>query len=278
MRILLFSILAILNIAGVSGQMIVKSQSQTLIEDAIGNGLYVFVQSYQLEDTVTHKRFGRFGNDYFGSKAALAIRTTDGDIVASDVMSPWKDDANFDKYKQTHKPVLSTSKMIEFGDSAKTAMSVKIDSLQRDVEFSRIFMTDSISRGFQCRGFDGTTEGWAVWVANDSVIDNYAGSDMPEFTIHKQTLDFKSGSSGHKISAPNISKQVWGGIFIVPRQTAIGQITFLLAGVITKDAEAKEWIIIPPVYERPKAIEDSQAELTPLEKSSDKKQKNKRRK
>lgn len=280
MRKFFVIILAILSFTCLSAQMIVKSQNQTLIEEAIGKGMYVFVQSYQLEDTTTHNRFGRFGNNHFGSKASLAIRTTEGDIVNADVLTPWNKDINFNKYKGTYKPVVSDSKIIEFGDTIASSVTVCSDTVIPGANISAIFVSDSVSGGFKCQKFVGSTEGWIVWVSNDSIIDRYEGSKMPELTIYKQVVDFHAGDEYGKISEPNIPQQVWGGIFIVPKQTAIGELSFMLAGVIVKDDQDKDWIIASPLNDKTEVDAVQGDELTPLTETPEKgktKEKNKKK-
>lgn len=281
MRKLFVIILAIMSFTGLSAQMVVKSQNQTLIEEAIGKGLYVFVQSYQLEDTTTHNRFGRLGNNYFGSKASLAIRTTEGDIVNTNVLTPWNKDINFNKYRETHKPVVSGSKIIEFGDSIVSSVTIRSDTVIPGANLSAIRVSDRASEGFTCQKFVGSTEGWIVWISNDSVIDKYEGYEMPELTIYKHVINFTTGDDYSKITEPNIPQQIWGGIFIVPKQTAIGQLSFMLAGIIVKNDQDKDWIIVSPLKDKTEESEVQNDELTPLIEPIEKektKEKNKKKK
>jgi len=260
------------------GQTIVKSQGQTLVEAAIHKGIYVIKQSYQLEDTVTHQRFGRYGKEEFGSTASLAIRTMGGIIVDSKILVPWEQDKNFTKYKDTHKPVLSRSMSIEFGDSVKSPVNLRIDSLHSYGPVTYIGSTDTILRGLKTKPYVQSTEGWVVWIANDSIIDKYNGIENPEFIIFKQAIDFAPDSISIKIDVPNTTKEVWGGIFVVPEQTEIGQITFFLGGVIVKDAESKGWVVIPPLPQATSILSEPKDELTPLNESIQGEEKNKKKK
>ena len=259
---------------------IFKSPNQQFVEQAIRNGIFLIKQTYQLEDTTTLQRFGRYGNDEFGSYSSLAIRTSDGFIVDSQLLSPWETDSNFTRYRASHRPVLARSYSMEFGDSIMSPMTLFTDSL--NIEQSRLVKLcpeDSSFVGFENKRYNSPTEGWIVWLSNDSTINEFKGHKIPEFTIFKRTIDFQQDSVSYKIDAPNTSKKLWGGIFVVPEQTEIGQITFFLGGVIVKDIESGEWAVVSPIHRATVDVMRPEDELTPLNQQPvDKKKNNKKKK
>lgn len=256
-----------------------KTPNQQLVEQAIRTGLFVMKQAYQLEDTVTHQRFGRYGNADFGVGASLAIRTTDGYIISSALLTPWLQDANFERYKNTHRPILSHAAAIEFGDSTVNPINISVDSLcMADNRLSLITSADSLASGFEIKSYSYPVEGWCVWVSDDSTATECSGREQPELTIFKQTIEFASDSVSYEVEAPNTDKDVWGGIFIVPEQTAIGQITFYLGGVFIKQAENDKWNLVIPILENNLTEpRDTADELTPLTTAQSNNKDNKRK-
>lgn len=261
-------------------QEIVKSQGQLLVEQAIDKGLCIVRQSYQLEDTITRKRFGRYGKDEFGAYSSLAIRTSDGYIVDSQLLSPWETDSNFSRYRTSHKPVIAQAYSKELGDSIMSPITFSTDSLNfGQLRLTKLCPQDSSFVGFDNKRYISPTEGWVVWLSNDSTISESIGLKKPDFTIFKRTVEFNPDTVSYKIDTPNISKQLWGGIFVVPEQTEIGQITFFLGGVIVREIESNEWILVTPVGQTTTVLARPEEELTPLRQQPvDKKKKNKKKK
>lgn len=258
---------------------IFKSQNQQFVEQAIKDGIFVIRQTYQLEDTTTNQRFGRYGNEEFGFAASLAIRTTDGYVVDSNILFPWDTDSNFSRYRDSHRPVLASSYSMEFGDSIMTQISFTLDSVNSNQrKLSILCPTDYSSVGFDSKRYNGSTEGWVVWISNDSIISKYDGQKNPELTIFKRTIEFKADSVLYPIDTPNTTKEIWGGIFVVPEQTGIGQITFHLGGVIVKDVESNEWAVVPVIKQSASTSLRPEDELTPLNEAVANKKKTKKNK
>ena len=260
---------------------IFKSSNQQFVEQAIKNGIFVIKQTYQLEDTTTQQRFGRYGNEEFGAFSSLAIRTSNGILVDSQLLSPWETDSNFSRYRATHRPVIANSYSMEFGDSIMSPITFSTDSLNLgQFRLAKLCPQDSSFVGFDNKRYNRTTEGWIVWLSNDSTINEFNGHKNPEFTIFKRTIEFHPDSISYKIDAPSTSNQLWGGIFVVPEQTEIGQITFFLGGVIVKDLASNEWVLATPMEQMITTRTRPEDELTPLRQqpTENKKKKDKKKK
>lgn len=249
----------------VMGQ-IFKSANQQFVENAVKGSMFVIRLAYQLEDSVSGQRFGRYGSNVFGTSAALAVRTRDGVIFDSEALRPWSQDENFIKYQHTHIPVLSHISKIELGDSVWNKLNPALDSV--DTLNSRLYtLCDSLnaSDGFMMKQYDRPTEGWLVWLSNDSVIGKYGGRCEPDITTYKKTIEFAQDSVNYRVEQPHTNKQVWGGIFIVPEQIGIGVIQFNLAGIVLKAAESEGWeLFMPAVRQEEELIQNQRDELTPL--------------
>lgn len=267
-------ILALFTPLMMMGQMF-KSPNQQFVEQAIKGGIFIIRQTYQLEDTVTKQRFGRYGNDEFGAATYLSIRTTDGYIIDTNVLSPWETDNNFSRYRNSHKPVLSRSYSMEIGDSVMKLFSFSLDSINfKHRKLSLLCPADS-SSGFCCKSYKRPTEGWVVWLSNDSTINEYRGLKAPELTIYRRTVEFHPDSITYAIDAPNTTNKIWGGIFVVPEQVEIGLITFYLGGAIVKDVALNKWVIVPLTKQCDYSFTRPEDELTPLNEIVVNKRKNK---
>jgi hypothetical protein len=128
--------------------------------------------------------------------------------------------------------------------------------------------------------FRESVEGWLVWITADkAIIESEKASTS--LSIYKKAIEFNSDSLKYEVEAPQVSRIIWGGIFIVPVQTEIGQLTFKLGGVVVASGLNQWRLEVPtfpelPVVSAPTAGE----ELTPLNESdsSDNKKKNKKKK
>lgn len=244
---------------------IFKSQNQQFVEQAIRGGIFIIKQTYQLEDTATQQRFGRYGNEEFGAFSSLAVRSSDGYLADSRLLSPWETDSNFARYRSSHRPVIARSYSMELGDSIMKPISFSADSLNVGrSRLAKLCPGDSTFVGFENKRYDRPTEGWIVWLSNDTTIDGFKGRKAPEFTIFKRTVDFHPDSIAYGIDAPETTKQLWGGIFVVPEQTEVGQITFFLGGALVKDLESEKWLVATPARPATAVSARPEDELTPL--------------
>ncbi len=254
------------------------SSSQQFVEQAVKDGMYVVRQEYQLEDTVTGQRFGRYGNEEFGSFASLVIRTSVGDFFESGIFAPWERDANYDRYRSTHKPLLSRCVMTEIGDTVISTVELSVDRIHPvDSVFSFISQREANTRGFVTKSYNRKTDGWIVWLSGDSTLDKTRNTLMPEFLIYKKSIDFDVDSLGTiTVDMPQTPRKLWGGIFVVPECTAIGRLDFVLGGIIVK--ESGLWILARPFDDiRNSDLDTLPDELTPSDDRRASKKKSKKK-
>ena len=63
------------------------SGNQQIIHDATKDGLVIVSQSYQLEDTVTHQKFGRYGKPEFGQGYSVGVKISGKLILRTLILS-----------------------------------------------------------------------------------------------------------------------------------------------------------------------------------------------
>ena len=74
----------------------------------------------------------------------------------------------------------------------------------------------------------------------------------------RKNVDVPEGGASLSIDKPEIQEPVYGGIYVTPRQTSIGQITFRLTGIVVPDGDG--WIMEFPFIEKKKEV----SSLTPI--------------
>lgn len=265
----------------VMAQMFMSSNQQ-LVEEAIKNGIIIVRQSYQLEDTVSHQRFGRYGNEEFGKTYSLGIKVDGGIVLNKKAVHPWEYDENFTRYQASHRPINIKTEIKELKDSIFSNVKFNVDSISSEAPVA--ILLDSLTfagNGFEVSSYSRLTEGWIVWITSSTEIQYCDSVTVSAPLIYKKKIEFNTDSISYPVDLPQTLNKVWGGIFLVPEQTQIGQLTFNLAGVLI-DCPNGEWILFP-IKEEP-IIEVSQnvgEELTPSPSTpieSDKKNKKNKKK
>lgn len=241
--LLIFMLLAItVNSIAQSG---IFSPNQQLIEAAIKNGIIIICQSYQLEDTTTHQRYGRYGNKEFGKSYSIGVKVNGGIVVTNKTMKPWEYDNNYSRYRDSHKPILYQTTVKELSDSSFTQINIGIDSIGSPHGISIISDTVSYNgQGFQHRKYDGKTDGWIVLVTSPVDIQDCDSSRTVDHIIYRKNIEYHPDSLSYTIDVPQSTKKIWGGIFVVPQQTQIGELTFNLGGIIVETSPSS-WQMFP---------------------------------
>lgn len=263
----LILVLSTLSICG-AAQSVLFSPNQQLVEEAIKGGILVIEQSYQLEDTTTHQRYGRYGKPEFGKNYSFAVRAEDGVCLTDPSVHPWNYDENFARYSNSHKPVLYKSRYRELNDSLMTDVSLNYATALKNNGNRLFFIQDTSS--FKTRGLSfGACANdrfcWIVWITSSNKED--LSSARFNLVILKKKINILSDSTAISIEPIRSDKKILGGVVLSSEQAGIGQIVFKLCGVITSDRG--EWVMIVPsfsnsVSENPKPADE---ELTPADKS-----------
>lgn len=250
----------------------VFSDNQKLISQAVENGFVVVEQAYQLEDPATGQRFGRYNDSIFGKGRALGVRVADYVTVDKSVVAPWLDDANFIRYQETHTPVVTSASLIELSNES-VELELLTDSLS-GLTASTIAVPNVDERlsGFTTQIFNEPTDGWLVWVTSEKPLNEWDG-EATSYSIYRRKIDFNATDTEYSVLAPQNPNSVWGGAFLVPQQTQIGQITFSLGGLLVKNAEG-QWMLEKFTASQP--VEPQGEELSPVKSKAKKQKKHKK--
>ena len=217
-----------------------------LIAKAIEPGVFVFSQSYQLEDSVG-KFFGLSGNKEFGSDNSIGIKVKDGYIITDKGRVPWDYDSRFNKLKKRYNPVLFPTQYSEIGvetrydslfynpDKLVTIYPNQLYGLKTDIFFNE---------GFTLSHKEGENEGFLVWFTIPEDFDFTNSSNVNLVVLRNDINIVKDRSKEYSISLPQNNEKVLGGIYVVPELSGIGKLDLSLSGIIV--GENEDWKLICP--------------------------------
>lgn len=235
-----------------------RTNNQQLIDKALEGAFVRINQSYELCDTVKNEHFGRNEKDYFSIIPFIGVETERGLIFPSATLVPWTYDKDFEEYKNQYKPLVTNSKvsLLNSPDKAVRSLSSQINGVKLTDRLS--CLNDSLQSipGLRVDTVSGVKDGWLIWITSDS---NLAENDSVRYNSIKKDIEVPIDGEYLRLEKPEISGTVYGGIYVTPIQTEIGQIAFTLTGVMVLDSEG--WVLDFPFIEVPKCTKA----LTPIE-------------
>ena len=242
-----------------------KTSSQQFIEDAINGSIVCIEQKYALSDSITGEEFGRNELDYFNFVDYIGFKTDKGIITYSEILTPWENDQAFSKYKGKYKPILKTTilRAINDGDSISSTVPQNFPSLLQYLK-GIVLSSDSLSamKGLQIDTIAGIKNGWEIWRTRKG---NGEKIDSVSYKCIKQQIEIPTDGSRINIALPDVDNEVLGGIYVTPKVTAPGQLTFYLNGVLT--CMDGNWsLIFPFIKETTHSLQvEEKDKLTPIE-------------
>lgn len=235
-----------------------RTNNQQLIDEALSGSFVKLNQSYELCDTVKDEHFGRNGEDNFNIIPFVGINTANGLVFPSAILKPWTYDRDFDEYKGQYKPVTTASKLSVLNTDKDLGLSGQ-DQVATGKSITKFLcvLNDSIQSrgGIAVDSVPGQKNGWLIWLSSNANLEE---SDSVRFTSIKKGIEVPIDGGYLHIDKPEISETVYGGVFVTPVQTSIGQLTFTLTGVMVLDEEG--WVIDFPFIQKPKESKN----LTPI--------------
>lgn len=234
-----------------------KTNNQQLIDKALSGAFLRINQSYELCDTVSDEHFGRNEKDYFSIIPFIGIETEKGLVFPTSTLTPWTSDNDFNEYKEQYKPIVTQSHLSSLNSPKDDIRSLKSIISGEKVTDRLSLLNDSVQsyRGMPVDSISGLKDGWLIWLTSEPDI---ADNDSVKFISIKKDIDVPVDGEFLRIETPEISGTVYGGVYVTPRQTGIGQLAFTLTGVMVLDDEG--WVLDFPFIDAPK----QPATLTPI--------------
>jgi len=224
-----------------------QNSNQQLIEDAVKEGIFITHRCYQLQDTTADKLtfYGWNNLNYFGDTYSLGIKVKGGYYLNDKAFRPWIYDSKFEEYSESKQfaPVLSASTYRMLEDNTWQQLPYK-DVLMKEILTHQVYLAqDSVfhKKGFTIDCTNGVKQGWLVWVVADKPLLEQ-NDQIPSLLIHRNELTFESKKEIYDIKAPPANKTVLGGLFILPEFTDIGQVNFLLSGILLHEND--KWQVV----------------------------------
>lgn len=235
-----------------------RTNNQQLIDEALAGAFVKVNQSYELCDTVKDEHFGRNGEDYFNIIPFLGINTEKGLVFPSAILEPWTYDGDFDEYKGQYKPITSSSKISVLNTNEDLGLAISEATVSgKSITKLLCVLNDTIQNqnGLAVDTVPGLKNGWLIWLSSNT---NLVETDSVRFTSLKKEIEVPINGGYLHIDKPEISETAYGGVFVTPVQTSIGQLTFTLTGVMVLDEEG--WGLDFPFIQKTKESKP----LTPI--------------
>ena len=237
-----------------------KSSESLLVERSIWEGLIVLSSEYQLEDTLTHKRYSLDNQRYFGKISSFAVMTDIGVISSPGVLRPWETDENYIQYKNSkYQPIVSKISVMSVNDTTWRETFLLAPSVASPLSDSTwcFFQDSTYGQGFVCDTLRNEDEGWIVRMITNVTNDKEI--------LSLETARYKHTEESKDKVIQALSGNVVGGVFITPAYERIGQIVLKLKGILTSSEDG--WKLCAVVPENESSIENTSVSvLTPVEK------------
>lgn len=206
-----------------------KTNNQQLIDDALDGAFIRINQSYELCDTVSDEHFGREGKDYFSVIPFIGIETEKGLLFPTATLTPWTYDKAFKEYEAQYKPLLTSSRVTRL--NGKGEIETKCINRGDSIKHTLSILNDSVlcNSGLRVDTLAGEKEGWLIWISS---TENFEANDSVRLTSIRKNIEVPIDGEHLSLDDPEIAETVYGGIYVTPQQTAVGQLTFMLTGIM----------------------------------------------
>ena len=250
------------------------SPAQQLVKSCLENAFVIVEQNYLLADSANNL-FGKDNLPMFGTSTSIGFRTNVGIIIPDCIAHPWLYDADYERYRNDYRPVLSS---FRYKNVLNDSSWISKDSISSHAveEGSLYYWNDSISSTLSIDSISGKKNGWFVWL---SVPDSGTLTNNIIYSIFSKEITLGDTIKEHPVNAPSDTdypshKTVLGGVYMTPFITTPGTIEFRLSAFMIK--KQNEWVMISLASEAQSTCQEltTTEVLTPINKRN-KNEKNK---
>ena len=241
---------------------IFSNKSYEFLLPVFDSSLYIIRQDYTLIDGAGNE-YGRNKDAFFGKKYGLGVITDSGIYAATDILLPWEDDKNFNKFRNNDslKPHLSKTFYKRLND--KTFLPMETGQSKKTGDSSLIVFRAPESRPSIANAINlKDTTGWIVLAKSK---EDPAISDSLLLNLSILRPVFSEDSTG-KMYIKNLAAKdnFFGGIFYTSH-ISIGKILFCASGILKKDGNG--WYIKTFLARAPEIKSDGNI-LNPVKKET----------
>lgn len=244
--------------------------NQEMVIKAIDSALVIIRQEYILQSlSDTALRYGSEGKSFFGRSYTLGVIAENKLWCSNSIRTPWVEDSNFVKYRQSDSliPVLSKqyiryinqTNYIEFSNDS---ILIKNDSLSAQNSVTEFILKKSLP-GLKVDSII-SKEGWLVIAYSEKELTENDTCQI-EWLVFKQKPDYQKNETTGKVKIPEIKGHIIGGT-LIDTKFKIGAIDFYLVGILYKGL--MNWSIASTIskrYSQPTSIVKDQGSITPID-------------
>lgn len=209
----------------------------SIVESSILPELSIIRQQYRLERNGDF--YGKNNKPYYSESFSLAIKVSGGTVFLSDVVEPWKRDADYarDNASGNYKPSLFWTYQRPINEANYKSVNLEIRGASDYVkplnaDKSLYLHTDAINDfGLSIDYTPGNKKGYMIWAYSKTDVQDSAM--VIELRQSSLAVDAKADSSLIKMS-PSDPEKLIGGIFVTPKYERGGRVQFLLSGVAVR--------------------------------------------
>lgn len=221
--------------------------NQAMVKQSIEPSLVVVCSAYKLQDD-SGQHYGRNNRTEFSQGYTLGIVTDSGLITATSSIKPWLYDADYTRYSQSHKPILSEMYFRQIGDSSYMSLSTSVDSSSSLIMCMR---SDSLSNipALSTHNDTSYSNGWLLWCF---VSDTLGKAGAVSTSAIVCSAEFNDSVLAQSVVSPTVPSMVHdsiaalkpiGSVWVVPTYPKAGMIQFKVAGLAIKDSNG--WQLVP---------------------------------
>ncbi len=247
----------------------IQQSENRLVTESVGGSLLVVEQTYKVKDRNAELYYGLDGRNEFGKSLSIAVRLNGGLCYTSQFVAPWLTDPNYQRYKAGYLPIYAGAQFKYVADSALRGFPFDSTGCKK-TESDMVYLTAKTpfdAQGLEPDTVAGNKQGWLLWVVSNDTV-NRTDSLIIEarscnITVSDTMLFHKANQPKYQVvisSKPYTN--VLGGVFVTPQFSAIGNVKFMLTGIIVK--KDNEWKLVTPFVRQVRQPAASMGELTPI--------------
>lgn len=244
--------------------------------------LSIIRQQYRLERNGDY--FGKNNKPFYGESYSLAVKVSGGTVFLSDVIEPWKLDADYvrDNASGNYKTSLFWTYQRPVDEAIYKPINLEINEASdyvrpMNADKSLYLHTDAISDfGLKIDNAAGKKKGYMLWACSKTSVQDSAM--VIEFRQSVLAIEAKTDSSLVQMT-PSTPEKIIGGIYITPTFERGGRIQYLLSGVAVRN-KSNSWSLQLLCMDDKITKSEVTSNVTPTKdnsKNSTKKKKNKKK-
>lgn len=250
----------------------------SIVETSLLPELSIIRQQYRLARD--GKKYGKNNKPYYGESYSLAIKISNGMILSSSVVEPWKEDADYKRLNTSnqYKPELfwSFQRSLDNTTYREIDMEFGTDYIHPIDSKKSLYVHEERKGdfGLSVDYSPGEKTGYMVWISTNTNLLDSAMS----VTIKQSAMKIIASEDSTNI-ALNVSDadKLLGGLFVVPKYERGGRIQLQIVGVAVPAENSNKWglyLLTKGVVEKKQAsassqVENGKSEPTPIESPKD---------